>query len=232
MSPWVEGVLAREPRVAVFDCDGTLWAPDSGAGFMRWSLEGGWVPRRSAERLRERYKLYEAGKVSEPAICGEMVQVYAGLPERELRAAARSYVEQFVLPFVFPELDQLVERLRSAGAELWAVSSTCDWVVEAGVVERFGIPPSRILAAKVHIADGFATDELLAVPTDAAKQAVLEGTGVHSPDAVFGNSLHDLAMLKMAWHPYAVNPSPGLREKAEALGWEIYEPKSGKARQS
>jgi len=36
---------------------------------------------------RYRYRAYKAGKVSEVAICGEMVQIYAGLRDGELRAA-------------------------------------------------------------------------------------------------------------------------------------------------
>ncbi len=35
---------------------------------------------------------YLAGKVSEAEICGEMVQLYAGLREQELRQAAANYV--------------------------------------------------------------------------------------------------------------------------------------------
>lgn len=208
----------------MFDCDGTLWAPDSGAGFMHWSLEQGLPQPEKAAWLRERYRLYEAGAVDELTICGEMVQVYAGLPAADLRAAAQIYVERFVLPAVFPVMQMLVGRLRDAGAELWAVSSTCDWVVEAGVVERFGIPPERILAAKVRVRNGLATDALLAVPTDEGKQAALEAAGVHAPDAVFGNSVHDLRMLRMARCPYAVNASAGLRAEAEAAGWDSFDP--------
>ena len=232
MEGWVERVLACEPRLAVFDCDGTLWVPDSGAGFMHWSLEQGLVPLQRAERLRARYELYEAGQVGEAAICGEMVQVYAGLPVMELRRAAREYVDRFVLPEVFPEMERLAGALRQAGAEIWAVSSTCDWVVEAGVVKRFGIAPERVLAAKVRVAEGIATDELLAVPTDEAKRAALEEAGVSSPAAVFGNSVHDLAMLQMARHPWPVNPSAALLEKSEALGWEVFQPDTVKSRQS
>ncbi len=224
MREWVKAVLAREPRTAVFDCDGTLWAPDSGAGFMAWSLNQGLVIENRAARLRERYRLYEAGQVSELAICGEMVQVYAGLPVAELRTAARTYVEDFVLPMVFPVMEELAAKLKQAGAQVWAVSSTCDWVVEAGVVERFGIPPERVLAAKVREEGGLATDVLLSVPTDEGKQAALEGAGIPAPDAVFGNSVHDLHMLCMARHPYPINPSAALLAEAEARGWAVFRP--------
>ncbi len=223
---WVEEVLGHAPRVAVFDCDGTLWAADSGSGFMRWSLAQGLVSLGRKAWLEDRYEAYLAGAVDELAICREMVQVYAGLREEAIREAVRAYFAGETAPVIFTEMARLVRELRHAGVEMWAVSSTCDWVVEAGVVERFGIPAHRILAARVRVVGGIATDELLAVPTGDAKAAVLRQHGVTKPDAVFGNSVHDAAMLRMARFPYPVNPSPELLVEAEAARWPVFQPRS------
>jgi hypothetical protein len=81
-------VLDTKPKVAVFDCDGTVWSGDSGYGFMVWSLEQGLVSRSTSDWIDTRYRAYLSGKVSELDICGEMVQIYAGLRDQELRAAA------------------------------------------------------------------------------------------------------------------------------------------------
>lgn len=94
-------VFASQPKVAVFDCDGTLWGGDSGFGFMAWSLEKGLVSRSTCDWVDSRYRDYLAGKVSEVDMCGEMVQIYAGLREQELRDAAVRYVRKFVQPRVF-----------------------------------------------------------------------------------------------------------------------------------
>ncbi len=217
-------MLAEQPRIAVFDCDGTLWAPDSGYGFMRWTLAADLVPPQAAAWMEGRYREYELGTVDEETICGEMVQVYAGLPESALREAAARYFTENVEPLIFREMESLVKRLRANGTDIWAVSSTNNWVVETGVAVRFGIPADRVLAARVRIVDGLATKELLAVPTDETKATALQAAGISRPDAVFGNSIHDLAMLELAHHPYAVNPSQALSEKAEAAGWSIYRP--------
>ena len=80
--------LSPPPRVAVFDCDGTLWDGDAGLGFMTWSMEAGLLSRDASDWLDARHRLYRQGKVSELEICGEMVQVYAGLRDEELRRAA------------------------------------------------------------------------------------------------------------------------------------------------
>ncbi|EQD78469.1 Haloacid dehalogenase domain protein hydrolase, partial [mine drainage metagenome] len=73
--------------------------------------------------------------------------------------------------------------------------------------------------------NGLITEELLDVPTDEGKAASLVRSGMASPDAVFGNSIHDAAMLAIAQHPFVVNPSPALSERAATLGWPAYQPK-------
>jgi HAD superfamily phosphoserine phosphatase-like hydrolase len=218
-------VLECKPKVAVFDCDGTLWGGDAGYGFMAWTLERGLVSRSTNDWIDTRYRDYRAGNVTEMAMCAEMVQVYAGLREAELRAAAAKYVDRFVRKNIFEELLALVTRMRKAGIELWAVSSTNRWVVAEGLRD-FGIPTERILAAEVRVKDGMITSEIIDVPTDEAKAEALKRVGLPHPDAVFGNSIHDLAMLELARCPFSVNPSPALLEAAARKGWGYYRPKA------
>ena len=216
-------VLKHHPKVAVFDCDGTLWGGDSGVGFMEWSIEQGLVSRSTSDWIDTRYRAYLAGEVPEAQICGEMVQIYAGLREQELWHAAESFVAEFVRPRIFTEVAALLDRLRAAKVELWAVSSTNKWVVASGV-RAFGIPAERVLAAQVDVVDGVITADLLDVPTDEGKAASLKRAGLPRPDAVFGNSIHDFAMLEIARRAYPVNPSPALLEAAARKGWSYFRP--------
>jgi phosphoserine phosphatase len=218
-------VLDSKPRIAVFDCDGTLWSGDSGYGFLVWSLEQGLVSRSTSDWIDTRYRAYVAGSVSEVQICGEMVQIYAGLREQELRTAAGQYVSQFVQGRVFAEMAALLAALRQAGTELWAVSSTNKWVVAEGV-RSLGIPEERVLAAEVAVIDGMIASDIVDVPTDDGKAAALARVGLAHPDAAFGNSLHDLAMLDMASNPFLVNPSPALLETAAKRGWGYFRPQA------
>jgi phosphoserine phosphatase len=216
-------VYESPPRVAVFDCDGTLWGPDSGSAFMWWSMEKGLLSPEATAWLKERYDGYKRGEVSELAICGEMVQVYRGIPEDTIRQRAAEFFHEEIESQIFPEMQRVVADLQAADTEIWAVSSTCDWVVEEGV-KRFNIAASRVLAACVECDSGIATDRLRDVPTDEFKVASLKRVGITSPDAVFGNSIHDAAMLSIARAPFPVNPSPELARLSAELGWSVYYP--------
>jgi len=223
-----ELVLASNSKVAVFDCDGTLWSGDSGVGFMNWSMEKGMVSRSTCDWIDTRYRSYLAGSVSEVNICAEMVQIYAGLREQELRDAAVQYVREFVPQHVFSEMAALVAALDKAGVEIWAVSSTNKWVVAEGA-RQFGIPADRILAAETRVVDGLLTSEVLDVPTDEGKAESLAHAGIPHPDAAFGNSVHDLAMLEAARHAFPVNPTPELKAAAAKNGWGYFQPREAES---
>ena len=222
-SEFVESVLALHPKLAVFDCDGTLWSGDAGRDFFYWEMKRGIVDSEVAEAMRERYRLYELGEVGEEPICGEMVTMNRGVPVDQLYAAGEEFFKEVVSPRVFPEMQQLTHKLTDAGCEIWAVSSTNDWVVEAGVL-RFGISRERVLAARVHANDGKATNRLVRVPTDELKVTAIRGVIRRPVDAIFGNSIHDQAMLEIAKYPFCINPSPDLAQVAKTKNWPIYRP--------
>lgn len=222
---FVDSVLQRRPRIAVFDCDGTLWSGDSGMAFFYWEIERGLVSREVADALMKRYELYKAGTVDELSICGEMVTMHLGVKEATIREAAKEFFHEHVERNVFAEMKELTRLLAEQGCEIWAVSSTNNWVVETGAA-TFGISAERVLAATVAIEDGCASDRLLRVPTDHLKASAIREVIARPVDAVFGNSMHDFHMLEIARDAYAINPNPDLVPEAEQRGWTIYWPDS------
>lgn len=220
---FIGSVLALKPAIAVFDCDGTLWSGDAGADFFYWEMERGIVTAEVAERARARYDLYKAGEVDEETICGEMVTMNRGVSCQLLAKAAEQFFVEVVEQRVFPDLQELIRRLAEQGCEVWAVSSTNDWVVKAGA-RRFGIPSERILAASVHIENGFASDRLVRVPTDGLKVVAIREVIGKPVDAVFGNSIHDQAMLETARYPFCINPNSDLKKIAQERNWPVYWP--------
>jgi len=220
---FIDVVLNKRPQLAIFDCDGTLWEADSGEKFFRWEMERGLVSREVADKLTARYELYRRGEVSEDDMCGEMVTMHEGLSSEDIERAVAQFIPEIIACGIFPEMKVLTHKLRESGCELWAISSTNDWVVREGVKD-FGISPERVIAACVAVHEGNATDRLLRMPSGEGKALAIREVIGRMPDAVFGNSRWDLAMLELARDAYAINPNPDLEAIAREKGWTIYKP--------
>jgi phosphoserine phosphatase len=222
---FIASVLRLQPQVAALDCDGTLWAGDAGGGFFEWELSHGVVPGEVVRWARARYAEYLARQVDETTMCAEMVTIHRGLDEVEVQRAANRYFEENMIAAIFPEMRELVRRLQESGCDVWAVSSTSEWVIRAGM-RQFVIPENRILAASVKIENGRITDRIVRVPSGEGKALALRDVVRRDPDVAFGNSRWDLDMLEIARHAFAVNPNPDLEEIARTKGWPIYFPDS------
>jgi HAD superfamily phosphoserine phosphatase-like hydrolase len=226
---FIDSVLRLNLRVAAFDCDGTLWSGDLGERFFDWSLrqeEGipdilgqGIVPAE----MRDRYAAYKRGEIDETSMCGELTTMYRGRPEPEIMKAAEHFFAKSFARQIFPEMRELVSRLHQHGCEIWSVSSSNEWVIRAAM-KYFGIPADRILAAKVEVEKGVATDRLLRVPSGPGKPQALREVAKKDIDAAFGNSRWDAEMLAMAKHAFAINPNPDLEALARERGWTVYFP--------
>lgn len=220
---FIEAVLRLQPKLATFDCDGTLWAGDAGEGFFDWELKQGLVSGEIERWARPRYADYKAGKVDEEIMCGEMVTMHRGLREAEVQRAAQAYFDGVYVAKIFPEMLDLIAQLQRSGCEVWAVSSTNEWVIRAAA-RHFNMDPKKILAAAVEIENGRVTDRLIRVPSGEGKPRVIrEGIG-RTPDVAFGNSRWDMEMLAMAGAAFAVNANPDLKQTALKRGWTLYQP--------
>jgi phosphoserine phosphatase len=220
---FIDAVLSCAPRVAAFDCDGTLWAIDAGEGFLDWELQQGLLPDAIARWVRARYADYKAGKVEEEVMCGEMVTIHTGMSNTELEQASEEYFAAHVDSQIFPVMRDLVAQLRAQSCDIWAVSSTNQWVIEASA-PRFGIARDHVLAAAVTIANGSATDHLVRVPSgDGKPKAIRDNIGPRV-DVAFGNSRWDAEMLEMAQYPFVINPTEELLRVAEQRKWPVYIP--------
>lgn len=220
---FLETVLRLEPQVAAFDCDGTLWSGDAGERFFDWEIKQGVVSNEVAQAMRARYVEYQAGRVSEDDMCGEMVTMHRGITEAAMMKAAADFMSHSFPGKIFAEMQELVRRLRENGCEIWAVSSSNEWVIRTGM-KAFGIAEDRILATKVELENGVITDRLVRIPSGPGKPRALREVVKKQIDAAFGNSRWDADMLTIAKYGFAVNPNPDLEAAAHQHGWIVYFP--------
>jgi phosphoserine phosphatase len=222
---FIESVLSLNPRVATFDCDGTLWSGDAGEGFFAWELENGFVSDEVRNWARARYADYRLGKVAEDVMCGEMVSMHRGLREARVQEACDAFFARELTDGIFGEMRALIERLYAGGCDVWVVSSSSTWVIRSGM-KYFDIPSNRILATEVAIENGEITDRLVRIPSGHGKAEAIRSVLDSAPDCAFGNAIWDREMLALSKHAFAINPNPNLKEIALAKGWKIYQPES------
>ena len=220
---FVESVLRLEPRFAAFDCDGTLWSGDAGESFFSWEMEERLVPEEIATTMRTRYADYKAGRVPEDVMCGEMVTMHKGMIESDVQRAATRFFDLQFVERIFPEMRTLVRQLQDQGCDVWAVSSTNEWVIRAAM-RHFGIPRDHVLAAAVKISKMRITGRLIRIPSGDGKPKALRKAVKKKLDAAFGNSRWDADMLAIARYPFAVNPNPDLEAMARERNWTVYFP--------
>lgn len=220
---FVNAVVALRPQVAAFDCDGTLWSGDVGEGFFSWEIREGVVSAEVGRAMRARYIDYKAGGVPEDVMCGEMVTMHQGMPESQLVEVASDYFEKVFPGKIFPEMQELIRQLHEDGCDVWAVSSSNEWLIRAGM-KHFGIPGDRILAATAAVQNGIVTERIVRMPSGPGKPKSLAEACRRTIDAAFGNSRWDIEMLAAAEHPFAVNPNPDLEGLARKRSWKIYFP--------
>ena len=226
---FLNSVLRLQPRVAAFDCDGTLWSGDVGETFFDWEIRRGLVSAEVGLAMRARYASYKRGEVGETTMCGEMVTMHRGRAESVMLQAATDFFDEFFVTQIFPEMRDLVNRLQKAGCDVWAISSSNEWVIRGGM-RHFSIANDHILAAKVELDNGMVTDRLVRVPSGPGKPQALREVVKKDVDAAFGNSRWDAEMLAMAKHAFAVNPNPDLKAMARQENWTIYFPESTRRR--
>ena len=123
-SAFIDSILTLEPKLAVFDCDGTLWSGDAGETFFAWEQEEDLVPKETMRTMRARYADYKAGNVVEEVMCAELVTMHRGLIEADVQRAATRFFDLNFAEQIFHEMRELVQRLQAQGCDVWAVSST------------------------------------------------------------------------------------------------------------
>jgi len=203
--------------LACSDADGTLWDGELGVQFTEW-LVGKQVLEPD---VMDGYALRMTRDASDAYAF--LTTSLAGLKEREVQEYAAYFVERIWKKRLFRETVAFLGALEKVGAQIWIVSASARWVVEAAV-RPFGVPRTRVIGMAVDVEEGVLTDRLIepAVNREGKVQAIERVIG-RTPLVAVGNSVHDLAMLKAACLAVLVNPSsqadPELGTSLRALGY-------------
>lgn len=242
----VERVIARMDEsmngqarpIITTDADGTLWSGDVGIDAFEALLEerrvnpiardalameadeAGVTATGDENELAARlYDAFRKGAYVEERAYMMMAWVFAGWRPDEVRFFATRVQERHGLSKrIHPEMQTVVRWAQKRGVELWVVSASPRFVVQAGAA-RFGIHPERVIGTATLVRDGIIAPTL-AEPMpygDGKVSAIERDIGTSRLVAAFGDNVFDLEMLRRADVPVAVRPRARLRGRADDL---------------
>jgi len=144
--------------------------------------------------------------------CADITRLWAGYaPEEVRRIARRNLDHELGLPLgprqlgsytvtrgarFLQESRQLLETLRQAGFQIWAISGSNRWSVEP-VFASLGVPPDHVLGIGLAIQAGTFTAEVPdPIPVHEGKVRTLQHAGVPVPVLTASDSPLDLPLLQ------------------------------------
>ncbi|MBY4677488.1 HAD family hydrolase [Marinobacterium arenosum] len=212
--------------LAIFDLDETLIAADSAAQWARWMSETGLTDDPDfIAKDDQRMTLYNAGQLDMAEYMQFSLQPLIGRSAAEIDALVPPFVEQRILPRVYPQGLALLRELQQAGHRLLIISATAEFLVRP-IAARLGV--SDVLGIQLAFDEQGRhtghTDGVLSFREGKVTrlQAWLAQTGETLDGASFySDSINDLPLLEYIGRPMVTNPSPALQQIARERGWPI-----------
>jgi phosphoserine phosphatase len=213
-------------KLACFDADGTIWTEDIGEALFRWLSAGGLLsgidPRRDPFDVWAEYE--ERVRKNRSDGYAWAVQCMAGLAETDVRRWCRQMAVAW--PNYRPEMVQLIGGLSKSGFEVWLVSASNAWIIEAAA-PLVGAAPAHVLGIRVAVDSAKLTDRI--VPPVTCGAGKVDAIAAHigrRPDLAFGDSMGDREMLESATVPLAIGrrdrPGAELLALAASRQWATH----------
>ncbi|PPF24288.1 HAD family hydrolase [Rathayibacter rathayi] len=209
-------------NAAFFDLDRTLLTVNGMNSFLST-----YQPTRDVEGHSRRVRDIRASTATRFEKNQAYFRLFAGEPVAHVYDEGRRFTAAAIDQggFFRDHVLAVVDRHRGDGADIVIVSGSADWLVRP-ITERLG-------AAGHFCTVAVSRDGLLSGTTGAPMLDERKGDAIRSwavtrevelaASHSYGDHLSDLDALQAVGHPIAVYPTPELRERAVALGWEILE---------
>lgn len=195
-------VPMKTRKVAVFDCDGTLFgqapyylADEALYEYAKKNYEGK-TDAKSKEKMKIVDQLLHGDNVGVDFVQNR-VRFLSGLTADEIQAIGNNMFHEKYQNKMYPEMKALIRNLEDYGFEVWILSASPELLYQRFCAEQLGLPEDRILGVKSRVGEGgVVTDELVyPVSQDEGKADVVRTFIKADPLFVGGNSRGDLEMM-------------------------------------
>ena len=194
-------LIIKERKVAVFDCDGTLF------GQTPYYLADEALYEFAKNNYADKNDSLSKAKMAiiDTLLHGDNVGVnylkyriefLSGLTPEEIKNIGEDCFHDKYQRKFYPEMRELLANLNIYGFEIWVLTASPELLYQQFVHENLGIPENRILGVKSVVSDGKVTNKLVyPIPQDEGKAEAIQTFIKAQPLFVGGNSRGDLEMM-------------------------------------
>ena len=218
-------LIIKARKVAVFDCDGTLFgqAPHYLADEALYSYATTHYAGKKDPRSKEKMKIIDEmlhGSNTGVDYVKARIAFLSGMTTEEVeRMGADCFAEKYEGKF-YPQMRTLLADLEAAGFEVWVVSASPELLYQGFVHRALGIPVDRILGVRSVVRNDTVTAQLVyPVPQDQGKADVIQTFIKAKPLFAGGNSRGDMEMMNQSVGlKLIINPDDQKVEKGPEAG--------------
>ncbi|MBD0330664.1 MAG: HAD-IB family hydrolase [Thermoleophilia bacterium] len=211
---------------AFFDLDRTVIRRSSALALAGWFRRRGVIGRRALVKAAAWQLVFAArgaGGETVRRAAEDGLMVLRGFPRDELRRLVADALPATLLPLVYADAVELVDRHRSRGERTYLVSATLQEIVEA-IAQEVGI--DEAVGTLCEVEGGVYTGRPLRALYAERKADVVREIAVRdgldlSASTAYSDSHTDLPFLEVVGHPVAVNPDRALRRIATERAWPV-----------
>lgn len=194
-------LIIKERKVAVFDCDGTVFgqvphylADEALYDFAKKNYEGKSDPR-SVEKMQIIDKMLNGDNVGKDYV-QDRIDFLSGMTTEEVERLGEDCFNEKYLNKFYPQMRILLSNLQEYGFEIWIISASPEVLYQGFVSKALGIPKDRILGVRSVIRNDTITDQIVhPVPQDEGKDDVIKTFIKEKPLFAAGNSRGDMEMM-------------------------------------
>ena len=218
--------LTTQPGLYFFDMDNTLIENDCDVSWIEFLVRHQLAPADSMQKADFFYEQYKAGTLDLDAFFLFQLGAFIGNTPGQMAALADQHFAEMVRHTIYDKARTLVGDAIASGRPVALLTATNE-VIAAPFARELRIP--HLLATRLELQNGRYTGRIASAYCGGAGKVGFaqafcrEHNATLADAAYYGDSITDVALLKLVGFPHAVNPAPALLAETWANGWPVLE---------
>ncbi len=194
--------VREDRKVAVFDCDGTLFGQSpyylADESLLAYAEKN--YASKNDEFSKNKMKIIDTllkGDNEGTDYVRRRINFLSGLRVKDVEEIGENCFEEKYANKFYPEMQELIANLKAYGFEIWVLTASPEILYQSFVSENLGIPKNRILGVKSVISGNKVTNQIVnPIPQNYGKAEAIQTFIKTKPLFVAGNSRGDMEMMQ------------------------------------